>query len=682
VHSDGERAGGRTVFTAPWHDRAMTDIDSPAPVITPYGAWTSPFTSDFLVSSSVRLGGPTVVGPDFYWLEGRPTEGGRQVIVRRTPDGVTADVTAAPFNARTRVHEYGGGAAIFDIDGTIYASSFEDQKLYRVRPGGDPEPVTHAAGMRYADGIVDAARQRLICVREDHTGDGEAVNTIAAIDLATGDETILVEGRDFFSSPRLAPDGRLCWLAWDHPNMPWDGCELSVATFDDGGEVANATVIAGGRDESIAQPVWAQDGTLYFASDRSGYWNIYRFAATDVGDTDGVVSPVLVRDNDFAKPAWVFGITTYDVLDADHLAVIYADRGEWRLAVLDTETGELRDVATPYTEFDDVSVAGGRVLAVAASPTRTEEIVSIDPASGAVEVIKRARELDLDERYVSIAEPTEFPTSSPAGDEQTAHAFFYPPRNVDHVAPKGEKPPLIVMSHGGPTSAVDGTLKTAVQFWTSRGFAVVDVNYGGSTGYGRAYWQRLRDNWGVVDVDDCVNAALYLAREGRVDCARLAIRGGSAGGYTTLAALTFRDVFAAGASHFGVGDAVALATETHKFESRYLDSLIGPYPATRERYLERSPINHVEQLNTPAIFFQGLDDRVVPPNQAESMVAALSAKGVPVAYIAYEGEGHGFRKAANIKRTADAELYFYGRIFGFTPAGEIEPVEIANLPGT
>ena len=667
----------------PWHDRAVTDIASPAPTTTPYGAWTSPFTSDFLVASAVRLGGPTAIGPDLYWMEGRPTEGGRQVIVRRTPDGVTADVTPSPFNARTRVHEYGGGAAVFDIDGTIYASSFEDQKLYRVRPGEEPEPVTHSDGMRYADGIVDAARNRLICVREDHTGDGEAVNTIAAIDLATGDETVLVAGHDFFASPRLAPDGRLCWLAWDHPNMPWDGCELSVATFDGGGAVAEATVIAGGRDESIAQPVWGPDGTLYFVSDRSGYWNIYRFAATDVTDTEGIVSPVLVRENDFAKPAWVFGITTYDVLDAGHLAVTYADRGEWRLAVLDTETGELRDVATPYTEFDDVSVAGGRVLAVAASPTRTEEIVSIDLASGAVDVLKRARELDLDERYVSIAEPIEFPTSSPAGVAQTAHAFFYPPRNADHVAPEGEQPPLIVMSHGGPTSAVDGTLKTAVQFWTSRGFAVVDVNYGGSTGYGRAYWQRLRDNWGVVDVDDCVNArALSRARgPGRRrtprDPRRQRRRLHDAGRIDVPRRVR------------GRGQPLRRRRRHRLWRPRRTSSSRATSTRSSGRtqprasvYLERSPINHVEQLNTPVIFFQGLDDRVVPPNQAESMVAALTAQGRPGRLHAYEGEGHGFRKATNIKRTADAELYFYGRIFGFTPAGEIEPVEIANLPAS
>jgi dipeptidyl aminopeptidase/acylaminoacyl peptidase len=638
------------------------------PATTPYGAWTSPFTSDFLVSSSIRLGAPSAVGPDLYWLEGRPQEGGRQVIVRRSADGRTTDVTPAPFNARTRVHEYGGGAVTFADDGTAYASNFEDQKLYRVRPGEAPQPLTDAPGMRYADGVIDAARNRLICVREDHSGEGEAVNTIVAIDLATGGESVLVAGHDFFASPRLGPDDRLCWLSWDHPSMPWNGCELSVATFDDAGNVTDAMVVAGAVDESITQPTWTPDGTLYLVSDRSGFWNLYRLRHGEIG-------PVLLRDNDFGRPAWVFGITTYGVLDDGRLAVTYADQGEWRLAVLDTVTGDLRDVATPYTDFGGVSTAGDRVLTIAASPTRAPEIVSIDPASGEVDVLKRSRDVDIDERYVSVAQPVEFPTEG----GQTAHAFFYPPRNPDHVAPDGELPPLLVFSHGGPTSATDGTLDLLTQFWTSRGFAVVDVNYGGSTGYGRAYWERLNGNWGIVDVDDCVNAALHLADEGLVDRQRLAIRGGSAGGYTTLAALAFRDVFAAGASHFGVGDAEALATDTHKFESRYLDSMIGPYPAARDVYLERSPVNHVDRLNCPAIFFQGLDDKVVPPNQAETMVAALTAKGVPVAYIAYEGEGHGFRRAENIKRTAEAELYFYGRVFGFTPAGNIEPVEIANL---
>lgn len=620
------------------------------------------------MSSAVRLGAPTAVFGDIYWSEGRPTEGGRQVIVRRTPDGATTDLTPPPFNARTRVHEYGGGAAAFAPDGTVYASSFEDQRVYRLRPGATPEQVTHTEGTRYADGVVDGARNRLICVREDHSGAGEAVNTIAAIDLASGDETVLVSGHDFFSSPRLAPDGRLCWLSWDHPNMPWDGCELSVARIDGAGAVAGATVVAGGTGESITQPTWAPDGTLYFTSDRSGYWNIHRYRGEEV-------TPVLVRDNDFAKPAWMFGGTTFGVLDAGRLAVTYADRGEWRLATLEVTTGDLVDIPTPYTDFNGVCVAGGRILSTAASPTRTDEIVSIDPASGVADVLKRSTGLELDERSISIAQPIEFPTEGGL----TAYGFYYPPRNDDHVGPDGERPPLLVNSHGGPTSATSGSLMLGVQYWTSRGFAVLDVNYGGSTGYGRAYWGRLRHRWGIVDVDDCVNGALHLAGEGLVDRDRLAIRGGSAGGYTTLAALAFRDVFAAGASHFGVGDAVGLATETHKFESRYLDSLIGPYPAARETYLERSPINHVDRLSCPTIFFQGLDDRVVPPNQAETMVAALTAKGVPVAYLAYEGEGHGFRKAENIKRTADAELYFYGRVFGFSPAGDIQPVEIENL---
>jgi dipeptidyl aminopeptidase/acylaminoacyl peptidase len=644
-------------------------LNSGSPTTAPYGAWASPLTSDFLVSSGVALGSPATAGRDIFWTEGRATEGGRQVLVSRTPDGRTVDVTPAPFNARTRVHEYGGGAVVLADDGAAYASDFVDQKLYRVRVGDEPVPVTHTEGMRYADGTVDRRRNRIICIREDHTGAREPVNTIAAIDLTTGDETVLVDGHDFFAAPRLAADDRLCWLSWDHPNMPWDGTELSVATLGEGGAVGAATVIAGGPEESIVQPTWSPDGTLYFASDRTGFWNLYRWR-------DGQVDPILVRDNDFARPAWVFGITTYDILDGDHLAVTYADRGDWRLAVLDTNTGELVEVPTPYTDFGGVAVADGRIITRGGSATRPSEIASIDPTTGSVAVLKRSSDLDLDERYVSVAQPIEFPTTG----SRTAYGFFYPPRNDDFVAPEGEKPPLLVFSHGGPTSASSGALNLAVQFWTSRGFAVVDVNYGGSTGYGREYWQRLRDNWGIVDVDDCVNSALYLADRGLADRDRLAIRGGSAGGYTTLAALTFRDVFAAGASHFGVGDAIALATETHKFESRYLDSLIGPYPAARDTYLERSPINHIDRLNTPTIFFQGLDDRVVPPNQAESMVNALTAKGVPVAYLAFEGEGHGFRRADTIKRTADAELSFYGQIFGFTPAGDVSPVEIVNRP--
>jgi len=636
---------------------------------SPYGAWTSPYTSESLVSGVVRLGTPLSAAGSIWWTESRPTEAGRTVIVRRSPDGSTTDVTPAPFNARTRVHEYGGGAAVFAADGTVYASNFTDQKIHRIAPGATPEPLTHADGMRYADADLDPGRNRLVCVREDHTGGGEAVNTVVAVDLASGDETVVAEGHDFFAAPRMSPDGRwLCWLAWDHPNMPWDGCVLYIAEVDTLGAVSPPIAIAGGREESITQPTWAPDGTLYFTSDRSGYWNIHRLR-------DGEVSAVHRTDAEFGAPAWVFGMTTFAVLDASRLAAVYVDKGNWRLVTIDTRTGRMTEVPTPYTVLEEVAAHRGRVLAVAQSATVSETVVLIDPDSGAVEIVKRDSDTEVDERYISVAQPVEFPTE----DGLTAYGYYYPPVNPDHAAPDGELPPLVVWSHGGPTGMTVPAYNPHLQYWTSRGFAVLDVDYGGSAGYGRAYRQRLAGRWGIVDVDDCCNGARYLAGKGMVDPGRLAIRGGSAGGYTTLSALTFRDVFAAGASLFGVGDLAGLATETHKFESRYLDSLVGPYPRDRAVYEERSPVHHVDRLNCPIIFFQGLDDKVVAPNQAERMVEALNAKGVPVAYLPFEGEGHGFRRADTIKRSNEAELYFYSRIFGFTPAGDIAPVDVANL---
>jgi dipeptidyl aminopeptidase/acylaminoacyl peptidase len=635
----------------------------------PYGAWTSAFTTDFLVSTSIGLGKPTADGDDIYWTELRPTEGGRAVIVRRSPDGTTEDVTPAPFNARTRVHEYGGGAITYAGNGQVYFSNFQDQKLYRVRPTEAPQPLTNAEEMRYADGAVDTAHNRLICVREDHTvPESEAVTTIVGIDTTTGAETILVEGHDFFSNPRLGPDGQLSWLAWDHPNMPWDGTELCVATFDADGRLGPARVVAGGRDESVFQPTWSPDGRLYFVSDRSGWWNLYRLA--DGVRVERVTEPIAAE---FGEPQWVFGMTRFAFASADTIVCAYQDVAGWHLATVDTRTSALTDIETPYTSFNGLSVHDGHVVTVAASPSQTVEVVRIDIATGESEVLRRSQELDLDPSQLSSPQAVEFPTTGGL----TAYAFFYPPRNDNHAAPEGEKPPLVVFSHGGPTSHSEPVLSLDVQFWTSRGIAVLDVNYGGSSGYGRAYRQRLNGNWGVVDMDDCVNGALHLVNEGLVDGDRLAIRGGSAGGYTTLCALTFRDVFKAGASYFGVGDLAALATDTHKFESRYLDTMIGPYPECADLYAERSPIHHVDQLDCPVIFFQGMDDHVVPPAQAESMVAALRTKGVPVAYLPFEGEGHGFRKAENIKRSTGAELSFYGRIFGFTPAGDVEPIDLS-----
>lgn len=636
----------------------------------PYGSWTSPITSDLIVAATIGLAQPRLDGEDIYWQELRPNEGGRLVVVHRSPDGSTRDVNPAPLNARTRVHEYGGGAVLVDA-ATVYFSDFADQRLYRARPGEAPVALTRSAGVRYADGVIDRQRNRLICVREDHTDlEREPVNTIVAIDLDSGTETVLVAGNDFYAAARLSADSRLCWLTWHHPNMPWDGCELHVAAVRADGSLADSSLVAGGPAESVVQPEWSADGTLYFASDRTGWWNLYGWGG-------GKPEPITSREAEFAGPAWIFGATSFAVESPGRIICAYSERGRGRLASLDTATGTLTEIATPYTTFAGVQARSGRAVFIGASPTRSEELVSLDLASGRLDVLRRSTSIELDSRYVSVPETIEFPTE----DGLTAWAHYYPPRNDDFVAPDGELPPLLLVSHGGPTAESPAVLGMAKQFWTSRGFALLDVNYGGSSGYGRAYRDRLAGRWGVVDVDDCANAARFVAEQGLADPDRLAIRGGSAGGFTTLAALTFRDVFRAGASHFGVSDLEPFAQETHKFESRYLDGLVGPYPAARATYVERSPIHHVEHLNCPLILFQGLEDEVVPPKQAETMVAALRARGVPVSYVPFDGEQHGFRIAANIKRSFDAELYFYGRVFGFDPAGAIEPVEIHNLAG-
>jgi dipeptidyl aminopeptidase/acylaminoacyl peptidase len=636
-----------------------------------YGSWKSPITSDLIVSSTVGLGAIQLDGEDVYWLEGRPREGGRQVLVRRTPDGTMRDVTPAPFNVRTRVHEYGGGAYTVS-DGSVIFANFSDQHLYTIESDGEPRPLTHLDGMRYADGCVDRTRRRLYCVREDHTGEGEAVNTIVAVDLDSGSEQVLVSGSDFYANPRLTPDGRrLCWLSWDHPNMPWDATQLWVANVaDDGNALIGPRRVPGPERESILQPEWAANGDLLFVSDRSGWWNLYRASG-------GGVEPLIEMEAEFGVPAWTFDTRTYAPLRDGHIAATFSRDGISRLAIIEPQGHLIDPIDLPLSAFGGIRAAdsGEQVFFVGASATMPAAVYSLDLGNHGLTPLAWSTDLRIDGGYISLPEPVEFPTEGGL----PAHALFYAPENKDFSALVGEKPPLIVMSHGGPTAAAGGALSLGRQFWTSRGFAVLDVNYGGSTGYGRAYRERLNGRWGIVDVDDCVNGALYLAGQGRVDGDRMAITGGSAGGYTTLAALTFRDVFKAGASHYGIGDLEALARDTHKFESRYLDGLVGPYPERRDIYLERSPIDHVDQLSRPVIFFQGLEDQIVPPNQAEAMVDALRRKGVPVAYLAFEGEQHGFRMAENIKRSLDAELYFYGRIFGFEPADAIEPVAIENL---
>jgi dipeptidyl aminopeptidase/acylaminoacyl peptidase len=593
------------------------------------------------------------------------------VVVRRSADGRTTDITPPGFNARTRVHEYGGGAYLVDR-GTVYFANFDDQRLFRQDAGGAPWPITPPLPLRYGDGVVDRARGRIICVREDHRGsDQQAVATIVAVDTAgSAEQQVLVSGRDFYSNPRLSSDGRrLVWLAWSHPNMPWDGTELWVGELDDRGTLGQARQIAGGATESIFQPEWSPDGTLIFVSDRTGFWNLHRWRGSSV-------EPVTRLEAEFAGPQWLLGMTTYAIESADRLVCRIVENGRQRLALVSPATGEATSLRTPYDEFGaNLRAASGVAIVTAGSPTQLPALVRIGLSTGQAEVLRRSSPITIDPGFVSTGEPIEFETTS----GQMAHAFFYRPANKDFQAPEGERPPLLVHVHGGPTAMVGRALDLEVQYWTSRGFASVDVNYGGSTGFGRAYRERLNGQWGVVDVDDAVSAAQYLVAQGLVDGHRLAITGGSAGGYTVLCALTFRNVFQAGASHFGISDLEVFAGDTHKFESRYLERLVGPYPDRRDLYAERSAINATDRISAPVILFQGLEDKIVPPNQAELIVEALRKKGLPVAYLPFEGEQHGFRRAENIRRAVDGEFYFYSRIFGFQPADRLEPVQIDNL---
>lgn len=651
----------------------------PAPVTAPYGSWASPISAELVSSAGISLEELLADGDAVLWLEGRPLEGGRQVLRRQVPGGEPQDLTPPDFNVRTRVHEYGGGAYVAHR-GTVFFSNFADQRLYRQDPDGSPRPITPEstappAALRYADPRVHPDGAWIACVRESHMA-GKVVNELVVVPSdGSAAPRVLAGGRDFYASPRLDPSGRrLTWLEWDHPRMPWDGTELKVADVDPGSGrlLADPRPVAGGTEESIFQPEWSPDGVLHFVSDRSGWWNLYRAAA------DGGAEPLAPMEAELGVPQWTFGPSTYAFLPGGRIACLYGRGPVWRLGLLEPGSGRVTPLELPFTSFYPMrlrSLAGGRLATFAGSSTEPTALVVIDPASGAVEVVQRSEELALDPAYLSEPRPVEFPTEN----GETAHALFYPPANPDFRAPTGERPPLLVTSHGGPTAQVVDRLNLAVQYFTSRGFAVADVDYRGSTGYGRAYRERLDGNWGVADTMDCINAARQLAALGEVDGARLAIRGGSAGGYTTLCALTFHNTFAAGASYFGVADVEALARDTHKFESHYLDRLIGPYPEAAELYRRRSPIHYSDRLSCPVILLQGLEDAVVPPAQAERMARALEVKGIPYAYLTFEGEQHGFRKASSIRRALEAELYFYGRIMGFDLADPVDPVPIHNL---
>ncbi len=636
----------------------------------PYGSWKSPITTDLIVKKGVSLLEIALDGNDIYWLEGRPKEAGRYTIMRGTPDGNIAECTPPELYVRTTVHEYGGGA--FTVaDGVIYFVNYHDQHIYRQRPDAAPELLTPTAGYRYADLVVDRSRGRLICVREDHTGAAEAINTIVSVGMQGGDDgRVLAEGNSFYSSPRLSPDGsQLAFLTWNHPNMPWDGCELWVADIKPEGTLENLLHVAGSSTESVFQPEWSPDGVLHFVAEPGGWWNLFRW--------DGVAArPLCPMEAEFGRPHWVFGLSTYGFASPNRILCCYSRHGAWHLAWLDSTSGELTDIQSGFTEIDRLRVGNGFAVLLAGSPTQPTAVIRRDLESGKTQRLGEAFQVTVDPGYFSIPESITYPTEG--GRE--AHGFYYPPANKDFTAPRGELPPLLVVSHGGPTGASDTALQYSIQFWTSRGFAVFDAEYGGSTGYGRDYRERLKGNWGIVDVDDCCNGALYLVEKGLADRDRLAIRGRSAGGYTTLTCLTFRpDVFKAGASHYGLSDLEFFAKDTHKFESRYLSTLVGPYPLRKDLYAQRSPIHFINNISAPVILLQGDEDRVVPPSQAQMMFDALKAKGQPVAFILFHGEQHGFRRAENIKRSLEAELYFYSRIFGFDLPEQVEPVEIQNL---
>jgi dipeptidyl aminopeptidase/acylaminoacyl peptidase len=644
----------------------MTGRVAVSPKTEPYGSWKSPITSDLIAAQSISLSEPRLDGEQVYWLEGRPQELGRYVVVRDSSlGGQGSDMTPKPYNARTRVHEY-GGASWTVADGAVYFSNFIDGRLYRqIDTSSDPLPLTPAPVVperqwRFADGAIDRLRQHWIGVREDHTGDGEPINTIVAVDLRQPGRDagrVLIGGHDFFAAPRLSPDGRwLVWLTWDHPNMPWNGTTLWLSEFDGAAAITEPLIIAGSASESVFQPEWSPDGrAIFFVSDRSGWWNLYRFDLAS--RTTEPLAPMVAE---FGVPLWKLGAVTYACAGPDRIVCAYSSSGIGQLALLDLESKVLQPFETPFTDFSSVRANGDRAVFRAGASNHPASIVILDLRSGEHRVLKKETDL-LDQPglrvadYLSTVRPVEFPTT----DGNTAYGLFYQPNNPDYVGLPDELPPLLVKCHGGPTASASSVLDLTTQFWTSRGIAVLDVNYGGSTGFGRAYRNRLHLNWGIVDIDDCINGAKFLVAEGLVDHNRIVIRGGSAGGYTTLAALVFGDFFQGGASYYGVSDLAALARETHKFESRYLEWLIGPYPQAQERYRERSPLYHVDQLSRPVIFFQGAEDAIVPPNQAEALVEALRRKGKPVGYFLFSGEQHGFRKAANIQRSLDAELQFY-----------------------
>ena len=651
--------------------------------VAPYGSWASPIDVDLLTGTTRSLSEPWVDGDDIYWMESRAAESGRRTLVRHTADGATRELTPNPFAVGNKVHEYGGGS--YAVSGGRLIASGRDNRLYRIDPDGirDAEPLTPDGPWRYADLWFDPARERLYAVRETHDiaqpNNPELVaNELVALALdgSDGAGRVLVSGPDFVAGARPSPDGgRLAWLEWDHPDMPWDAVRLQVADVSPDGGLADARCVAGGPGISVVQASWRDDGVLHFVSDETGWWNLYAFDGPD--GTDGTARNLAPMEAELGDPSWVFGRTSYGFLPGGAILAVARADGNDAFIRIDAD-GSVHDLDTGFTEVEGLKVAGTVAIAIASGPRQGAVVMRLDVGSGApAGVLARALSVHVDPAYLPECASITFPTS----DGATARALYFPPTSPTCRAPEGELPPLLVLSHGGPTSAASSALSLDRAFFTSRGIGVVDVDYRGSSGYGRPYRDALRGAWGVYDVDDCVAAARFLVERGSADPARMAIRGGSAGGYTTLAALTFRpEVFAAGISLYGIADLELIHVDGHKFEARYDEGLLAPWTEEgRKVFRERSPIHFLDRVRAPMLIFQGLDDRVVPPSQLDAMVEAFKARGIPYVAMAFEGEGHGFRKAETKRRVYEAEIAFLGRVFGFVPADDVPELEIPGL---
>ena len=614
-----------------------------------FGAWESPITEETLVEDVKQFKQVLTHGGALYWIEGRPSEGGRNVIMRCV-DGKIEELLQHPYNARTRVHEYGGSNMIATNESILFSNDV-DQGIYQLEKKG-ASPLLVKEHWRFADGVYDARRERIYCVGEHHRSDSNVMNCIISYDLKSKEMEVVAQGDDFYAAPRLSPDcSQLAFISWNHPNMPWDGSNLYLASLDDVGRIESKKLVAGGEEESICEPQFSPEGTLHFVSDKTGFWNLYRH-------TKKTSEPLLPMEAEFSRPHWVFGRNSY-VFFEDQIACIYTINGFDYLGMLDCDTLEFNQIDLPFCTLVELHTIGSSLAFIAGQTTKPTALVTFDLNTMKLTKIREASEPSIDPKYYSIPETIEYPTSN----NRTAFGIYYPPCNPDYEIAKGSLPPLVVKCHGGPSSQASPCFDLSVQYWTSRGFALLDLNYSGSTGFGRAYRNRLWGQWGVCDVDDACNGAKFLADKGLVDPSRMAVKGGSAGGYTTLAALTQRDTFSAGASYYGVSDLCLLAEDTHKFEAHYLDRLIGPYPEKRELYVERSPITHKNNLSCPIIILQGADDKVVPPSQAEEMYNAIIEKGIKSKYVLFEGEQHGFRQSETIKRAISEELQFYREVF-------------------